>query len=121
MPTERMLENPTNPESPVSVFVVDEPGAGGACHKYVICNKESGETLQEIDFQNGNVLENGVNGITNEALLLILIDRMNGFNNGPFPSKPNSVAKTHCEEALLWLDYRTADRRHRKVEGKEKP
>ena len=118
--SERLLENPTNPESPIEVYVMDEPGAGGACHRYEVRNKETGEVLETVNFQNGNITENGVNGATNEALLLILVDRMDGFNKGPFPSRPNSVAKTHAETSLLWLDYRTAERRSQNVEGKEK-
>ena len=117
-PEERLLENPTNPDSPIEVYVLDEPGAGGACHHYQIRNKATGEVIQDIYCQNGPIAENGVNGLTNEALLLICIDRMDGFSKGPFPSRPNAVAKTHTETALLWCDYRTAERRSRNVEGK---
>lgn len=120
MSKERLLSNPTNPDPLAEVVVLDEPGAGGACHHYQIRNPKTGEVLGEVNFQNGNVTENGVNGVTNEALLLILIDRMDGFSKGPFPSRPNAVAKTYAETSLLWLDYRTAERRARGVEGKEK-
>ena len=115
-----LLENPTNPDSPIEVYVMDERGAGGASHHYEIRNKETGEVIETVNFQNGNIIENGINGATNEALLLMLIDRMDGFSKGPFPSRPNAVAKTHAETSLLWLDYRTAERRNRGVEGKEK-
>ena len=118
-PEERLLENPTNPDSPIEVYVMDEPGAGGACHHYQVRVKETGEVLSDIHCQNGPIAENGVNGLTNEALLLIAIDRMDGFSKGPFPSRPNAVAKTHVETGLLWLDYRTAERRNRNVEGKD--
>ena len=116
----RRLENPTNPESPIEVYAVDEPGAGGACHEYEIRNKATGEVIETVSCQNGGIVDNGVNGATNEALLMIAIDRMDGFSKGPFPSRPNAVAKTHAETSLLWLDYRTSERRSRDVEGKEK-
>lgn len=116
----RLLENPTNPDSPIEVYVLDEPGAGGACHHYAVCEKETGKVIETVDFQEGNIIDNGINGATNEAVLLMLIDRMDGFSKGPFPSRPNAVAKTHAETSLLWLDYRTAERRSRDVEGKEK-
>ena len=62
----------------------------------------------------------GVNGLSNEALLAILIDRMHGFCEGPFPCRENSIARTHLEEAMMWLQKRTRDRVQRGVEGQQK-
>lgn len=59
------------------------------------------------------------NGTTNEEVLAVLIDRMY-FLNGKFPCKENSVAITHLETALLWLEKRTNDRKKRQVEGNNK-
>lgn len=117
--TMRVLENVLDPEFPLDVVSLDEMGPGGAYHVYEI-RKLDGEVLGTIKFQKGNLTENGINGVFNEALLLILIDRLDCFNKGPFPSRPTAVAKTKCEEAHLWLNYRTAERRHRGVEGQDK-
>lgn len=70
-------------------------------------------------FQNGPVKENGegVNGITHEVLLAILIDRLQGFQSGPYKNRENAVAITKLEEALMWLHKRTLDREARGVEG----
>lgn len=57
------------------------------------------------------------NGTTNEEVLKMLIHRLNGLNNA-FPCRENSIAITHIETALLWLEKRTADRIARGVEGK---
>jgi hypothetical protein len=38
--------------------------------------------------------------------------------NGKFPCRENSIAITKLEEALMWLNKRTADRVKRGVEGK---
>lgn len=57
------------------------------------------------------------NGITNEALLAVLIDRMRGFQSGQFACRENAIALTHLEEALMWLQKRTRDRMARGVEG----
>ena len=119
MAQERKLRNPTNPDSPIEVFAVDEKGPGGAHHEYEIRNRETGEVLETISLQKGGIAKNGVNGATNEALLMVVIDRADCFDKGPFRSRPNSVAKTHAETSLLWFDYRTAERRERGVEGKE--
>lgn len=115
----------------LTVKVLDEPGDGGANHAYRIegfdtaQNQSIGDDEQpitEIDlvFQHGPIYEAGQNGITDEALLAILIDRMRGFQKGPFACRPNALAVTHLEEALMWLQRRTRDRIARGVEGKSR-
>ena len=109
----------------IEVFVNDSAGAGGACHRYSIVkkevDKETGGQLefQHIIFQNGNIDDNGVNGITNEALLAIVIHRLKGFMTGPFPSVYSKKALRFTKRALRWLEKRTIDRKKRGVEGKE--
>lgn len=71
-----------------------------------------------IEFQRGGVADNGVNGVTNEALLAILIHRTK-FLNAKFPCDENDRAIQHMEEALVNLEVRTARRMVRGVEGKE--
>ncbi len=99
------------------IHVVDEPGDGGACHRYVIGDTEERIPKVAIDFQNGPIAQVGVNGLTQEALLAIVIDRLRGFQSGPFSTRENIVALTKCEEALMWLQRRTRDRIRRGVEG----
>ena len=62
-----------------------------------------------------------MNGITNEALLSIVIHRLKGFMSGPFPSVYSEKALRFTKKALRWLERRTRDRKERGVEGKEKP
>ena len=71
-----------------------------------------------VQFQMGGVADNGVNGLTNEALLAILIHRTK-FLDGKFPCDENKRAIQHMEEALVNLEVRTARRMVRGVEGKE--
>lgn len=107
----------------LNIKVLDEPGAGGANHVYEISGmghvnvggKELGAA--QICFQNGPIKEVGVNGITQEALLAITIDRLRSFQNGPYKCRENAIALTHCEEALMWLQRRTIERIKRGVEG----
>jgi hypothetical protein len=100
------------------VEVLDEPGDGGACHEYRISGYSDTE-YTNLSFQNGPINEDGVgvNGLQQEALLAVVIDRLRGFNEGPFRSRENSLALTKCEEALMWLQKRTRDRMARGVEG----
>ena len=105
-------------------MVMDEPGAGGANHKYEIhrnqtteeCGKQ-GSLIGVINFQNGPIKEAGVNGVMNEDLIAIVIDRMQGFQSGQYACRENAVAITKLEEALMWLRKRTQDREDRGVEG----
>lgn len=76
-----------------------------------------GNENQEIGFQMGPVQVNGVNGLTNESLLAILIHRTK-YINKQFPCRENSIAITNMEQALMWFEKRTADRVDRGVEGK---
>ena len=99
----------------LGIVVHDEPGHGGACHSYSIIDDP--KPLCGIDFQNGPIKEVGVNGITHEALLAILIDRMEGFQAGPYASKDNARALTHMKAALGSLQNRTRARIARGVEG----
>jgi hypothetical protein len=105
----------------LKINVTDEPGAGGACHNYAIswAGPVAGgpDDFLAIHFQEGAIKENGVNGITQEALLAIVIDRLRSFQAGPYPSEENDSALALCEAALECLKKRTLRRIARGVEG----
>lgn len=107
----------------LSITVLDEPGQGGACHEYAISYGDIADSTghsqrtTRISFQNGPILEAGVNGISGEALLAIVIDRLRSFQSGPFACRENAIALTNLEESLMWLQERTRDRLARGVEG----
>ena len=79
----------------------------------------AGPKVAHLEFQLGPVKEAGVNGMTTEALLAALIHRTQ-FLNGKFPCRENAVAITNMEQALMWLNKRTSDRKARGVEGLNK-
>lgn len=56
-------------------------------------------------------------GTTLEEMLKVSIVRLNDLNSR-FACKENSVAITKMQEALMWLNQRTASRVERGVEGK---
>lgn len=105
----------------VKIVVSDEPGAGGANHAYAICwpgpVQDGPDDACIVNFQNGPIKEFGVNGVTHEALLAIVIDRLRCFQAGPFSSLYNEKALNHCEAGLFELQNRTRDRIAREVEG----
>lgn len=65
----------------------------------------------------GAIKEHGVNGVANEDLIVMVIDRLNSFQESQFKCRENAIAITKLEEALLWLRKRTTDRERRNVEG----
>lgn len=115
------IVNPCN--DMLQVYALDGPGPGGASHQYSIGwgdeNDLTGHSEREgvIQFQNGPINEVGVNGVTHEALLSILIDRLRGFQSGPFACRDNDMALARLEEAQMWLQRRTLERMRRGVEG----
>lgn len=114
---------PGDSPNQLAITVTDEPGAGGANHSYHIDWLNDQVWLNEkpnsvdIHFQEGPIKENGINGVTHEALLAINIDRLRSFQAGPYSCRENAIALTHMEEALMWLQRRTAERIRRGVEG----
>lgn len=58
-----------------------------------------------------------MDGTTNEEVIKVLIHRL-GVLSAKLPSRENSLAVTKLEEALMWLERRTANRVARGVEGK---
>lgn len=117
----------------LEVTAIGEPGPGGANHHYELRLQTGIRELPDgssvpvvsfwpITFQNGPIASPAdFNGITNEALLAVLIDRMRGFQSGPFACRENALALTKLEEAMMWLQFRTRARMARGVEGTLKP
>lgn len=111
--------NPANDR--IDIHVLDEPGAGGANHVYEISPSDTtGTPFARISFQNGPIAEAGVNGVTQEALLAIIVDRLQSFQKGPYSCRENALALTKIEEAQHWLLSRTKARMARGVEGTHK-
>ena len=112
------------------VVVLDEKGQGNANHHYRISGfttkppsraefptEEQPHKTADVIFQNGPIKEVGVNGIMNEDLIAIVIDRMEGFQSGDYECSENQTALEHLRKALEALNDRTASREKRGVEG----
>lgn len=96
----------------------DDLGHGGASHVYDVAITGKGASVStRLSFQNGPIKEVGVNGITHEVLLAILVDRLTCFQAGPYASRENALALTKLQEAAHWLEHRTKARVARGVEG----
>jgi hypothetical protein len=77
------------------------------------------DKVASVDFQDGPIPANGVNGLTSEALLAVLIHRTKTLNDR-FPCEENERALYHMKSALSWFNERTAKRKARGVEGQLK-
>ena len=119
MPRELTSHKVNGLNEALKITVLDEPGQGNACHEYIVEWNDAGGSgcVTSIDFQNGPIQEFGVNGISGEALLAIVEDRLIGFQAGQYACRENAVALTKIQEAMMWLQKRTLDRMRRGVEG----
>ncbi len=104
----------------LNIKVIDKPGPGGAHHLYSIFSPPDWHGVA-VPFQKGPVREHGVNGLTDEALLVILIDRLACFQAGDFACSNRRTALLHLRDALENLNQRTHDRVARGVEGTSAP
>lgn len=111
------IVNPAN--DTLAIHVIDEPGAGGAHHLYHVVHNPQGADgwIFPVAFQNGPINEAGVNGVTHEALLAILADRLRSFQAGPYACDDNAEALEHILDAAAALNRRTYARMARGVEG----
>lgn len=121
--------NPAN--DVIQIEVTDAPGAGGANHRYELTGFDTSKNPSATDqhgykssysreiilFQNGPIAEVGVNGVTQEVLIAICIDRLECFQAGPYASPDNQTALYHLQKAQEALLNRTRARMSRGVEG----
>lgn len=118
--------NPANCE--IGILVRDQPGRGGASHRYELFGFDITKNPSQQDwmepteqltllFQNGPIAEVGVNGITHEALLAVVADRMECWQNGPAACQENERALAHLRAALDFMRMRTYRRTQAGVEG----
>jgi len=94
-------------------------------HLYELENFENKEVegqkiqfIEKIPYETDGVtkLVTANDGTTNEEVLEVLINRLQVLI-AKLPSRETSIAITKLEEALMWLNKRTADRVKRNVEG----
>jgi hypothetical protein len=92
------------------------PGLGGACDDYAVHYGEN--QCVELPFQNKPAPDGARwSGLTLEALLWVVLDRLAMFQQGPYPCEQNGWALEHVRSALRCLAERTDDRKRRGVEG----
>lgn len=112
----------------IGILVRDKQGPGGAPSRYelwgfdITRNPSQQDWMEPTEqltllFQNGPIADVGVNGITHEALLAVVVDRMECRQNGPFACPENERALAHLRAALEFMRMRTHRRSAAGVEG----
>ena len=101
-----------DPDEAMDVYLVSEnldDSGNGVYNGYV-------PFADIVVFHSGNPAD-GVNGLTNEVLLLMIRDRLERWQKGEHSSRENAIVLTKIEEILMWMNKRTAEREERGVEG----
>ena len=74
----------------------------------------------DIKFQLGPRGEVGINGCCIREVIQVVVDRLEGFQQGQFKCRENALAITKLQEAQHWLAHRTEERIKRGVKGYNK-
>lgn len=102
-------------------IATDAPDASGAAHRYSFSIERpevDGYQVGYLQFQHGpRNVEGSIAGVTEAALLAVLIDRLRGFQSGPYSSRENAISLTKLEEVLHWSKARADERAKRGVLG----
>jgi hypothetical protein len=103
----------------IDIAAGDERTLGNASYEYYMTYpvKAGGVETQKLVFQNGPINEVGTNGITQEALITVCIDRLECFQNSEFACEENKEALQFLSAAVTILNSRTKRRIDEGTEG----
>lgn len=105
------LKHPTMTTENTRVYYDEDSINYNAPNRYIVVDVHTGQVLCTVDFQNGPTKEVALNGIFNEDLINMVLDRIKCFNSGDMACKENEEAITKLEEALMWLRHRSNRRK----------
>lgn len=99
-----------------------EAGIADEYNEGVYLSDDVKQNCLHIKFQVGGLKDHNManrNGVFIEDLLIAAYAKLNEYNK-KLPCRENSLALAKIEEAILWLDARTEDRKRRGVLGEDK-
>ena len=104
-----------------SIRIIADDEMNSVCHAYngkIATNDGKEHDVLGIVFQRGpRNIEGSTPGVTEMAVLAVVIDRLRGHQAGQYATRENAVALTKCEEALMWMRQRADNRAKRGVLG----
>lgn len=65
------------------------------------------DVVSDVFFQDGKIQKFGVNGLSNEDLLTMIICRIEHLQNSKFACHENNMVLNKLEEALMWMNKRS--------------
>ena len=83
---------------------------------YEIVSKSTGQTIQTINIQKGNPMEQA-NGVVIEELILICLDQIEHFQSSEIKCVENEDTLRHLRDALASTRARQYERTLRNVQG----
>ncbi len=75
-------------------------------HVFEVRRSSDNTLLAHLEFHSGSFSPNELNGILNEDLLVILINRIESFQKSKMKCRENEAALQHLYEAMFWLILR---------------
>jgi len=100
----------------------DYDDRSNAFYRYAVdTDTESSDRLTPIAFQQGLPPTEHRNGWLSTEVISMLVHHLNSMNQGDYRNRETSVAVTHLETALLWLNKRVSERVERGVYGIRMP
>lgn len=106
----RSITDHVVPSLPSAVDIDCVAESDGARTEYS-CTSHDGTT--SLVFAHQPIGETLRPGLTDEALLAVVIDRLRGVQESPLRCRETACALTKLEEALHWLHARAIDRHRR--------
>ncbi len=110
--------------NPTRLYAVGERNVAGAHDRFCVTGLylqhegcQGALPIEGLDFQHGNPLTNGYNGVTIEQVLAMGKHRLEGYQSGPFACADNQEAIDHITQAIEALQRRTKDRIAREVKN----
>lgn len=103
------------------VIIADERDAkaGNSSHHYYVVGPERFGSPLQVQFQHGPRHVGGSTaGVTEAVLYAVLIDRLEGFQSGPFAHEENEIQLAALRTALASTKRRADERAARGVLGK---
>lgn len=113
-----LIDHQIDPADPLSIQVTDDLDRDGINHRYEITGfsaEDNGSAPEgwtgRLDravllFQDGETAEAGVNGVTQEALLAVVLDRLQLLVSGPYAEPDRLEAIQHVQAALAAMHRR---------------
>ena len=100
----------TSSQGTIKAMATDQVGRDGSHHHYKIAHAPTFGAptidLGIVKFQDGDPNQVGVNGVSDQAMLCIVADHLEGFERGPYACEANRQASYHIREAIRWLKQR---------------